>query len=531
VDFKTICSNGTGGFIVVAPSKNKEWIKSFNDIDYLPIISDDLLNYVAKPTHNRTTMTINFAETGESIFIEDSWVLARFAIVGMFEEFQEMNIPIGTLSEFKALMDVMEDSDLSLRDVPNRRAFVERMCTLADFLGIRVADFTALRTKWMESVRLYDVHPEMAEALEEIEPILLTDEIVENTFYKRKDFGQDAIFPRFETHDRPRHPLMDMVFVAEEIPRDVLELLQMFPEEIVIAGGFATGCLLRDVEAGNDIDLFVVGTEERAQMIMEYIIREIQTTGRGTYRTGNAVTFLSSMDTDEIPIQVILKLHNKKSDVIQGFDIEPSKALIFAGRSGELEAMVTQGWLECARTYSFPILARTWSSSSTYRIIKYGAKGFQPYLCGVRQELRQIDYDGIHATQRVHDDLVEAITQCMGVKEILCAEIFYRHQNRVGYYATLTPTTMTCMTSLFRGIRRSDYMCIGWGVAYWRRLTRFAFNCMVRMGIRDRRAFGSFVALDPSNCTEILMWKPAAGNRVHNCFYKADSNLDGVVNE
>jgi hypothetical protein len=35
--------------------------------------------------------------------------------------------------------------------------------------------------------------------------------------------------------------------------------------------GFATGCLLRDVEAGND-DLFVVGTEERAQM-MEYNTR------------------------------------------------------------------------------------------------------------------------------------------------------------------------------------------------------------------------------------------------------------------
>jgi hypothetical protein len=58
VDFKTICSNGTGGFIVVVHPRTKKWIKSFNDIDYLPIISDDLPNYVAKPTHNRTTMTI-----------------------------------------------------------------------------------------------------------------------------------------------------------------------------------------------------------------------------------------------------------------------------------------------------------------------------------------------------------------------------------------------------------------------------------------------------------------------------------------
>jgi hypothetical protein len=108
------------------------------------------------------------------------------------------------------------------------------MYKLADFLGIR-SRFPALRTKWMESVRLYDVHPEMAE-VEEIEPILLTDEIVENTFYKRKDFWSGCHLPRFETHDRLRHPLMDMVFVAEEIPRDVLELLQMFPEEAVTPG-------------------------------------------------------------------------------------------------------------------------------------------------------------------------------------------------------------------------------------------------------------------------------------------------------
>jgi hypothetical protein len=56
----------------------------------------------------------------------------------------------------------------------------------------------------------------MAE-VEEIEPILLTDEIVENTFYKRKDFGQDAI-SLDSKHTTDPSSLMDMVFV-EEIPR------------------------------------------------------------------------------------------------------------------------------------------------------------------------------------------------------------------------------------------------------------------------------------------------------------------------
>jgi hypothetical protein len=35
----------------------------------------------------------------------------------------------------------------------------QKLSKMADFLGIRVADFTALKTKWLEIVRLYDVHP------------------------------------------------------------------------------------------------------------------------------------------------------------------------------------------------------------------------------------------------------------------------------------------------------------------------------------------------------------------------------------
>jgi hypothetical protein len=60
----------------------------------------------------------------------------------------------------------MENQELVLKDEPNRLSFVKKLSKMADFLGIRVADFTALKTKWLEIVRLYDVHPEMAEALE-----------------------------------------------------------------------------------------------------------------------------------------------------------------------------------------------------------------------------------------------------------------------------------------------------------------------------------------------------------------------------
>jgi hypothetical protein len=87
----------------------------------------------------------------------------------------------------------MEDSDLSLRDVPESRAFV-REDVRWQISWASVADFTALRTVDGERNDSVMSTPKW-QKLEEIEPILLTDEIVENTFYKRKDFGQDAIFP------------------------------------------------------------------------------------------------------------------------------------------------------------------------------------------------------------------------------------------------------------------------------------------------------------------------------------------------
>jgi hypothetical protein len=48
---------------------------------------------------------------------------------------------------------------------------------------------------------------------------------------------------------------------------------------------------LKDIEIGNDIDLsFIVGTEERAQMIMEFVLVDVLQ-DHTSFRTGNAVTF------------------------------------------------------------------------------------------------------------------------------------------------------------------------------------------------------------------------------------------------
>jgi hypothetical protein len=63
--------------------------------------------------------------------------------------------------------------------------------------------------------------------------------------------------------------------------------------------------------------------------------------------------FVKDAINGDIPVQIILKLHTDIPHVIEGFDIEPSKAAIYCA-NGQLHGMVTKGWVECARTYSFP---------------------------------------------------------------------------------------------------------------------------------------------------------------------------------
>jgi hypothetical protein len=139
-----------------------------------------------------------------------------------------------------------------------------------------------------------------------------------------------------------------------------------------------------NIEIGNDIDLFIVGTEERAQMIMEFVLVDVL--DHTSFRTGNAVTFfVKDAINGDIPVQIILKLHRYPTRHRRVR--RTVQAAIYCDANGQLHGMVTKGWVECARTYSFPCW-QTWTSS-TYRIIKYAAKGFQPYICGLQARFRE----------------------------------------------------------------------------------------------------------------------------------------------
>jgi hypothetical protein len=49
------------------------------------------------------TLTVKFSELKE-IHVEDSLVLTRFAIMGMFDEADEITLPFGSLHQFQTIL-------------------------------------------------------------------------------------------------------------------------------------------------------------------------------------------------------------------------------------------------------------------------------------------------------------------------------------------------------------------------------------------------------------------------------------------
>ena len=70
VDFKTRCTGGGSGFVVVAPSKDKKWIRCpwrTHPTGALPTISDALLDAVAVPRHATVPMALRFMAEKDTV--------------------------------------------------------------------------------------------------------------------------------------------------------------------------------------------------------------------------------------------------------------------------------------------------------------------------------------------------------------------------------------------------------------------------------------------------------------------------------
>jgi hypothetical protein len=108
--------------------------------------------------------------------------------------------------------------------------------------------------------------------------------------------------------------------------------------------------MVKDIEIEMTSIYLIVGTEERAQMIMEFASG--RSTDHASFRTGNAVTFfVKDTINGDIPVQIILKLHFTDTHVIRVLH-----RTVQSGYHAMLTDVHGMGGVECANVF-FPVLA------------------------------------------------------------------------------------------------------------------------------------------------------------------------------
>jgi hypothetical protein len=167
--------------------QEQDGVTSFKDIDDLPTISDQLLNY-AQTYAQEDDADRKFSETDEEIHVEDSLVLTRFAIA--FDEADEITLP-SEAYQFQTILNVMENQELVLKDEPNRLSFVKKLSKMADFLGIRGRFHRSEDEMDCTLIRRSSRDGRSAGGHQSID---YTTALVDETMTVNKNFGKDAIF-------------------------------------------------------------------------------------------------------------------------------------------------------------------------------------------------------------------------------------------------------------------------------------------------------------------------------------------------
>lgn len=528
VDFKTVCSNGTSGFVVVAPSTDKEWVIAPWELADLPEIPDDLLDVVARLRHMAITTQVRMMKTGETLHIVDSVALGRLAYTAMFEGMDEIPIPVGDAATLNALLQAMDTGRMG---IPDKRgaweAFIESVIHLADFLGLRVDDMRALEAHAYESMRLWDRYPEVAYVVEyqDMGELLDIAACAATARFCPTELGSDAVLRARPLHLESGAALIEpdfMEVLEDSIPTTVRQLLLRFQSRLIIAGGFVTGEVVPHYGSRSDIDLFVTGsTMEEANEIAEAFISHASV--RPVFRTGNAVTFYVDEGESEdcaIPVQIVLTLYADPAAVLHGFDLDPCRACAFY-EGTQLRVMATPSWLQAVSTASYPLRSEHWTMSSTARIIKYTVKGFQAYIPGLDRSLAV-------RTNSVVMDFILAMQSCAGAQELVYAERAFERQSGGAEY--LTYLNQGCLTTFIRMSRRHDYDVLGVGGKIMRTLRYLYFKGLPLLGLGTVHGSRTgHVRLEAGTAAQLLTWKPPIAGKGLNAYFPAAAHFERVV--
>lgn len=413
VDFKTRCLTGTAGVIVVAPSKDKVWVRApwhtatVTQADgRLMQIPDGLLKAVAVPKRHAVDAILTFHD-GQTMALERNMWLSRFEYFKpVFDDDDGARIWLDTSNgicvpascskqDFEEMLRVCDGGyprTISTED-PGR------LLRVADMLGgpkeaIRRTSPTSLYSKYARLLDLASVCSDMAQAFldgQTRSPLLDVDAALSMGLV-HTPLARDH---RWLLHEYlPRPPIGTcsgrvlhadpVAHAADHLPPCVKQLL-LDNACLFLAGGAALGLSSPHVTPGTDYDLFLHGVDEdEANAVLAAVLRlpAVEVAAQ----TGNAVTMIMA---DDLQVQIILRLYDTPAHILHSFDLAPSQVGIgmdpSSGGGRRLVMRCTRSWMTAMRRMAFWVDVDSWSVTTASRICKYYVKGFDVVIPGVRR--------------------------------------------------------------------------------------------------------------------------------------------------
>lgn len=466
IDFKTVCSTGSAGFVVVAPSQKRAWVRTpwSTAVRDIP---DALLRAIATPKYTCSTMQLQVA--GDLIPVCGG-ALIRLPYVQLFTQSEGPDALASAGTHVVPLPNEFTRADAVCiakaytRGVPDYtptdqditgvgvRAHAQRALALLDFLGAPRAHLDAIDRVAREMARAADICPRLARTVASFEMVDVpckcalvaaprggqcsgADPVLDAAAVFREHVKRG---PNIGTDPMLVHDPAASVWAA--LPARIRALMMKHRGRVFVAGGFILACLIADDTLPcSDVDVYLVGCS-LAQA--NTILTDFREPGCQAFVSGSAVTITYDVES-ALPVQVVLLLADSPEAVLDNFDMEPSRVGAFVDQDNQLRVVSSAAWLPCVQQRIFPLTSRRWSRSATFRSLKLATRGFQPFIAGLdraraRRQLR------LFVLPIVHGMLTSAANCTDGAREVIYAEMLLRHaSNPLRTLARLRPLMPT----------------------------------------------------------------------------------------
>lgn len=381
-------------------------------------------------------MKVNITEKAEKkrVVLEDSRVTSQMSYIDLFQDQgqdKDIQVPLPrdicdevclTETLLLKMISILKTGGVNEMPYVNELLTVDevkRMLILLDFLGAskqllhpfnipKGPIFQILDVASVDSEYALSIQKEKAERYwkrrnklvrSESMPSLSVVQRLDNDIIGEKDIHRDRIDYRWLFPYQNAHYEYDNLRISTQ-PQIrhtyIKEMLIRYAGKVVLAGGAALGCVTEPAVEYNDYDLFLVCvTEDEATKLAREMASSVgvrvvaQTMNAITYIVNSSVEDPNEDDTEDITVQLIMKIYDSVGTILLSFDMDPCKVAIMASVGGHrLEVWSTETWVHAVSSRAFVLDTSIWSIGSVSRTLKYIVKGFDCFIPCTRRSAR-----------------------------------------------------------------------------------------------------------------------------------------------